>query len=172
MLECDATADLFLSVTQANNEPDVGTSTITSDKGSFNISALSFGDTIGYATTTTSVQTITGILTAGVVLGQNYAIINSYDSTGSLIGFFSIENDNGGIKVSSSSPNDGNNYTSGYVSDVFLNNIFINPPFSGPMHFYVDINSELNDQINLIDTMQVWCNTTNLNEQTFIKQKE
>ena len=170
-LECNATADLFLSVTQANNEPDVGTSTITSDKGSFNISALSFGDTIGYATTTTSVQTITGILTAGVVLGQNYAIINSYDSTGSLIGFFSIENDNGGIKVSSSSPNDGNNYTSGYVSDVFLNNIFINPPFSGPMHFYVDINSELNDQINLIDTMQVWCNTTNLNEQTLLNKR-
>tara|TARA_B100002052_G_scaffold43020_1_gene35708 strand:+ start:337931 stop:339232 length:1302 start_codon:yes stop_codon:yes gene_type:complete len=170
-LECNATADLFLSVTQANNEPDVGTSTITSDKGSFNISAMSFGDTIGYATTTTSVQTITGILTAGVVLGQNYAIINSYDSTGSLIGFFSIENDNGGIKVSSSSPNDGNNYTSGYVSNIFLNNIFINPPFSGPMHFYVDINSELNDQINLIDTMQVWCNTTNLSEQTLLNKR-
>ena len=164
-LECNSTADLYLSVSQSNNEPDVGTSIITSDKGAFNISALNYGDTIGNATTITSVQTISAVLTVGIVLGQNYAIINSFDTTGSLIGFFSIENDNGGIKVSSSSPNDGNNYTSGYESNIFLNNIFINPPFTGPMHFYVDINSELNDQISLVDTMQVWCNTTAVDEE-------
>ena len=162
-LECNATADLFLSITQSNNEPDVGTSIITSGGGSFNINGLNFGDTIGYAYTSTATQSLTGILTVGPS-SQNYAIINSYDSTGSLIGFFVIENSNGGIKVTSVSPNDGNNYTSGYVSEIYISNLFTNPPNAGPLDFYVDINSELNDQIYITETMQVWCDVTNIQE--------
>ena len=81
-----------------------------------------------------------------------------------MIGFFSIENENGGIKVSSTSPNDGNNYTSGFISEIHFTNLFINPNIDGALYFYANINSELNDQFNDVDTVQIWCNTTSISE--------
>ena len=109
---------------------------------------------------TTATQSISATLKVGMVLGQNDAIINSYDSAGGVIGIFTIENQNGGIKVELlGSPNDGNNYTNGYISEIYFTNLFINPQHAGPLHFYADINSELNDQIYAYDTVQIWCHT-------------
>jgi hypothetical protein len=104
-------------------------------------------------------------LKVGIVSSQNSAIINYYDNTGAIVGFFTIENISGGVKVSSSSPNDGNSYTSAYTSNLHFTNIFVNPLTSGPLHFFADIQSELNDQFNDIDTVQIWCNTS-INEDT------
>ena len=164
-LECNIQTELYLTITQAANEPDIGTGTIISDSGYFNISSINSGDSVGYTTMTTATQSITAILKAGIILGQNYAIINSYDSTGSLIGFFTIENDNGGSKIEVlGSPNDGNNYTSGYVSEIYFTDLFVTPQNAGPLHFFTDINSELNDQIYTTDTVQIWCNTTGIIE--------
>ena len=164
-LECNVQTELYLKITQMANEPDIGTGTITSDDGYFNISSISSGDSVGYATISTATQSITTVLKAGIILGQNYAIINSYDSTGSLIGFFTIENDNGGSKIEVlGSPNDGNNYTSGYVSEIYFTDLFVTPQNAGPLHFFTDINSELNDQIYTTDTVQIWCNTTGIIE--------
>ena len=143
---------------QSLNEPDIGGSTITSDGGSFNIQSISIGDSVGYAIMNTSTQIISATLKAGIITGQNYAIINSYDSSGVIIGFFAIENTNGGIKISSTSPNDGNDYTSGFTSEVNFNNLFINPNINGPLNFYTDIQSELNHQFN--DTATVIINCT------------
>ena len=154
---CNTTTNLTLFVSQSINEPDIGTSTITSDGGSFNIQSLSMGDSVGYAIMNTSTQIVLLTLKAGIIAGQNYAIVNSYDSTGVLIGFFSIENVNGGIKVSSTSPNDGNNYTSGFTSEINFNNVFINPNINGPLSFYTDIESELNDQFNDTTTTIINC---------------
>ena len=154
---CNTATSLTLIASQAQNEPDIGTSTITSDGGYFNIQSLSMGDSVGYAIMNTSTQTISATLKAGIIAGQNYAIINSYDSTGSLIGFFAIENVNGGIKVSSTSPNDGNNYTSGFTSEVHFTNLFVTPNIDGPLHFYADIQSELNDQFNDTNTIMISC---------------
>jgi len=162
--QCNTSSELTLIVSQEANEPDIGTSIITSDGGNFDITSISSGDSVGFAIMTTSTQNITATLKAGIVAGQNYAIINSYDSIGTLIGFFSIENDNGGIKVSSTSPNDGNNYTSGFISEIHFINLFINPNIDGPLYFYANINSELNDQFNDIDTVQIWCNSTSISE--------
>ena len=145
---CNASTNLSLFVSQTLNEADISTSIITSDGGSFNIQSLSTGDSVGYVIMNTSTQSITATLKAGIIAGQNYATINSYDSIGSLIGFFVIENVNGGIKVSSTSPNDGNNYTNGFTSEVHFTNLFINPNINGPLHFYTDIQSELNDQFS------------------------
>jgi hypothetical protein len=163
-LECNVSTELSLRITQATNEPDIGTSIITSDGGYFDIGNLSSGDSVGYANMTTATQSISSVLKAGIIAGQNYAIINSYDSTGSLIGFFAIENDNGGIKVSSTTPNDGNNYTSGFISEIHFTNLFTNPINAGPLHFFADIESELSDQIYDIDTVQIWCNSTSIDE--------
>ena len=162
--QCNTSSELTLIVSQEADEPDIGTSIITSDGGSFDITSINAGDSVGFAIMTTSTQNITATLKAGIVAGQNYAIINSYDSAGILIGFFSIENDNGGIKVSSTSPNDGNNYTSGFISEIHFTNLFINPNIDGALYFYANINSELNDQFNDVDTIQIWCNTTSISE--------
>ena len=154
---CNNATNLTLYASQSLNEPDIGTTIITSNGGYFDIQSLSMGDSVGYAIMNTSIQTISATLKAGIIAGQNYATINSYDSTGNFIGFFAIENVNGGIKVSSTSPNDGNNYTSGFTSEVNFNNLFINPNINGPLNFYTDINSELNDQFNDTTTVIINC---------------
>ena len=154
---CNNATNLTLFASQSLNEPDIGASTITSDGGNFNIQSLSIGDSVGYAIMNTSTQTISATLKAGIIAGQNYATINSYDSTGSIIGFFSIENVSGGIKIISISPNDGNNYTSGFTSEMHLTNLFINPNIGGPLNFYTDIQSELNDQFNDTATVIINC---------------
>lgn len=156
---CNTHTDLSLYASQSQNEPDIGTTTITSDGGYFDIQSLSFGDSVGYAIMNTSTQSIQTTLEAGIIAGQNYAIINSYDSTGSLIGFFAIENINGGIKVSTTSPNDGNNYTNGFTSEIHFTNLFVNPNINGYLNIYTDIQSELNDQLN--DTSSIFISCTN-----------
>ena len=169
-LECNLSTELTLTITQTINEPDIGTSIITSDGGYFDISNLSSGDSVGYANMTTATQSISSVLKAGVIAGQNYAIINSYDSTGSLIGFFAIENNSSGIKVTSTTPNDGNNYTSGFISEMHLKNLFVTPQNAGPLYFFIDIESELNEQIYNTDSVQIWCNSTSIDEINKTKQ--
>ena len=163
-LQCNTPTGLLLTVSQDANEPDIETSYITSDGGSFNIGALSPNDSVGYANLTTTINTtsltISLSLKVGLITSQNSAIINAYDSIGSLVGFFTIENVSNGVQVTTSSPNDGNNYTSAYTSNLYFTNIFINPPMSGPLHFFADIESELGDQFNDTDMVQIWCNTS------------
>ena len=145
---CDNLTNLSLYVSQNLNEPDIGTSIITSDGGNFNIQSLSIGDSVGYGVLNTNTQTISATLKVGLISGQDYAIINSYDNSGTLMSFFSIENINGGIRISSTSPNDGNNYTGGFNSELHLINVFVNPNINGPLNFYSNIQSEINDQFN------------------------
>ena len=168
-LQCNAPTNLLLTVSQNADEPDIETSIITSDGGSFNIGSLSVSDSVGYANLTTTINTtsltISLSLKVGLITTQNSAIINAYDSTSSLVGFFTIENLSNGVQVTTSSPNDGNNYTSAYTSNLYFSNIFINPPTSGPLHFFADIESELGDQFNDTDMVQIWCNTS-INENT------
>ena len=163
-LQCNTPTDLLLTVSQDANEPDIEISYITSDGGSFNIGALSPNDSVGYANLTTTINTtsLTMLLSlkVGLITSQNSAIINAYDSIGSLVGFFTIENISNGVQVTTSSPNDGNNYTSAYTSNLYFANIFVNPPVSGPLHFFADIESELGDQFNDTDMVQIWCNTS------------
>ena len=157
---CNNATNLTLYASQSLNEPDIGISTITTDGGYFNIQSLSMGDSVGYAIINTSTQIISATLKAGIIAGQNYAIINSYDSTGAFIGFFAIENESGGIKISSTSPNDGNNYTTGFTSEVHFTNLFVNPNINGPLNFYTDIQSELNDQFNDTATVMINCTSS------------
>ena len=82
-----------------------------------------------------------------------------------MIGFFTIENDNGGIRIQvPGSPNDGNNYTSGYVSELYFTELFVTPQNVGPLSFVTDIISELNDQIYAADSVQIWCGATGMIE--------
>jgi len=167
-LQCNNPTNLVLSVSQNANEPDIQTSQITSDGGYFNIGALMQGDSVGFANLITTLNnvsiTISLTLKVGLITSQNYATINAFDSTSSIVGFFTIENITNGIKVTTSSPNDGNNYTSAYTSNLHFNNIFINPPSAGPLNFYANITSELGDQFNDTSSVQIWCNTSTLEQ--------
>ena len=163
---CNTPVIFSLRVIQSQNEPDIGKSEVTSDGGSFNISSVSMGDTIGTAEITTSTDTIITTLTVGIITGANSAIIYSVDTSG-IIGFFNIENlSGGGVKVSSTAPTipGSNMYTSGYNSLLIFDWLFITPVNPGPLTFTAHIESKLNDQLYLVDSSTIiFCNS-NLEE--------
>ena len=154
---CNSPSSLLVEINQVTNEPDIDNSTITTDGGYFDIGSVNTGDSVGYASYNSTTQNINSTLRAGLIVGPNYAIINSFDSNGDLIGFFAIENISTGVRVSTTSPNDGNNYTTGYTSQVNFTNLFITPNVSGNLHIVIDIESELNDQIYYSDTVFIQC---------------
>ncbi|MDC3070915.1 fibronectin type III domain-containing protein [Bacteroidota bacterium] len=154
---CGEKVDLFVSISQSANQPDIEQSVVTTNEGQFDIGGLSIGDTVGYADVYLSNLSATATLKVGIVFGQNYAFINAVDSLGGLIGFFSIENETNGVKITSTSPPDGNNYTSGLTTDITFNEIFINPNFYTNLIITTNIESELQDQIMIKDTIQINC---------------
>lgn len=160
---CNTPTSLLVQINQLSNEPDIENSTITTDGGYFDIASINSGDSVGYAIYNSLSQNVNSTLRAGLIAGPNYAIINSFDSNGDLIGFFAIENTSSGVRVSTTSPNDGNNYTSGYTSDLNFTNLFVTPNYSGNLHIVIDIESELNDQIYYSDTVYIQC-LSNINE--------
>ena len=155
--QCNTPSSLLVQINQSQNEPDIGNSTITTDGGYFNISSVSSGDSVGYAVLNSATQNINSTLRAGLIAGANYAIINSFDSSGSLIGFFAIENTSSGVRVSTTSPNDGNNYSAGYTSQINFTNLFVTPNISGDLHIVIELESELNDLVFYSDTINIQC---------------
>ena len=89
--QCNTPSTLMIEIDQAQNEPDIGTSTISTDGGYFNISSVSTGDSVGYAILNSATQNVNAVLRAGLIAGPNYAIINSYDTSNSLIGFLRLK---------------------------------------------------------------------------------
>ena len=154
---CGEKVDLFVSISQSANQPDIEQSVVTTNEGEFDIGGLSIGDTVGDADVYLSNLSATATLKVGIVFGQNYAFINAVDSLGDLIGFFSIENETNGVKITSTSPPDGNNYTSGLTTDITFNEIFTNPNFNTNLIITTDIESELQDQVMITDTIQINC---------------
>ena len=160
---CNSPTEFEIIITQLQNEPDIGTSTITTDGGYFDIGSISFGDSVGYANFLSINQNIESTLTAGLIVGPNYAIINSYDTSNSLIGFFAIENTTSGVRVSTTSPNDGNNYTSGYTSNINFTNLFVNPNINGDLNILTELNSESGELVSINETIFINC-TSNIYE--------
>ena len=145
--DCDSLTDLTINVSQDPNEPDMSTSLFASDEGSFAISSMSVGDTIGSATMmagggSTSFNTI---LIVSTILSSNQAIIQSKEIvTGLVLGTFTISNSNPGVNIVAQSIPDNNNVTSGNSQSVTFSNVFINPVQS-TLTFTSTINSELSD---------------------------
>jgi hypothetical protein len=160
---CNSPTEFEIIITQLQNEPDIGTSTITTDGGYFDIGSISVGDSVGYANFLSLNQNIESTLTAGLIVGPNYAIINSYDTSNSLIGFFAIENTTNGVRVSSTSPNDGNDYTSGYTSNINFTNLFVNPNINGDLNILTELNSESGELVTINETIFINC-TSNIYE--------
>ena len=145
--DCDSLTDLTVSVSQDPNEPDMSTALFVSDGGSFAISTMSVGDTIGSAfmSANSGNNTFTTVLIVSSILSNNQAIIQSQDiNTGLVLGSFTISNTSPGISIFSQSPIDNNNVTSGNSSVVTFSNVFLNPSQS-LLTFSTTINSELGD---------------------------
>jgi hypothetical protein len=151
-LTCNMNTAFTIIAEQIQNEPDISSSIFSSDKGHFEISTLTNGDLLGNASYTSSFLNFTADLVVDFTLGPNYAKIDMVDTSGTTMGFFVIENMNSGVKISSIGPNDGNNYTSGYISQINFADLFVNPNEEGPITFTADITSELGDNINFIDS--------------------
>ena len=149
---CGANTPFTIIASQNQDEPDISSSIFFSDKGQFEISNLSSGDTVGNASYTSSFLNFSSVLIVDFTLGPNYAKIDLIDSTGSTMGFFLIENLSDGIKVTTIGPNDGNNYTNGYISQLNFYSLFVNPNEEGAITFTADINSELGDVIYNVDS--------------------
>ena len=110
----------------------------------------SVGDTVGIANITTSTDTIITTLTIGIITGSNSAIVYSVDTSG-IVGFFTIENlSGGGVKISSASPPDGNNNTSGYNSLLIFDELFVTPLSPGVLSFTANIDSELKNGVHAL----------------------
>ena len=151
-LTCNMNTSFTIIAEQIQNEPDISSSIFSSDKGYFEISTLSGGDILGNASYTSSFLNFTADLVVDFTLGPNYSKIDMVDTSGATMGFFVIENMSNGVKISSIGPNDGNNYTSGYISQINFTDLFVNPNEEGPITFTADITSELGDNINFIDS--------------------
>ncbi|MAU35919.1 MAG: hypothetical protein CMD14_00910, partial [Flavobacteriales bacterium] len=128
--DCDSLTDLTINVAQDPNEPDMSTSLFVSDGGSFAISLLSVGDTVGSAVMTANggAMNFSTNLVVSSIPSSTQAILESINiSNGLSLGTFTISNSVLGIDILVQSPPDGNNVTLGNTSSVTFNNIFVNP---------------------------------------------
>jgi hypothetical protein len=78
---CDSLSNLTINVSQDPNEPDMSTSSFTSDGGYFNITSISVGDTVGYATLSANggALNFNTILIVSSIISSNQAILQSTD---------------------------------------------------------------------------------------------
>ena len=160
---CEQNTAFSIIAQQQQNEPDIASSIFFSDKGYFEINNISNGDTLGNASYSSSSISFSSLLVLDFKLGPNYAKIDMVDSVGDVVGFFIIENLSNGVKVTSIGPNDGNNYTNGYISQINFTDLFVNPSEEGPIIFTADINSELGDVLQKIDsTIVISCPQTSI----------
>ena len=147
-LYCDSLSDLTIGVSQDPGEADMSDVLFTSNSGSFAISSMNVGDTIGSASMTAGggfVNYSTVLLVSSVV-SSSQAIVESIDlSSGLSLGTFTLNNTVSGVSIYEVVPPDNNTVTSGNSQSITFNNIFQNPG-QGPLVFTSTINSELGDR--------------------------
>ena len=144
--DCDSLTDLTIIVSQDSGEVDMSTALFQSNAGSFDIVSMNVGDTIGTAIMMVGGGSIniSTYLIVGQIISSSQVIIMPCDSANGCLGSFIITNSaSGGIELLSQSIPDGNNYTSGNMSSVTFDNVFVNPCV--PLVFTSTINSELGD---------------------------
>ncbi|MDC1063601.1 choice-of-anchor L domain-containing protein [Flavobacteriales bacterium] len=143
-LNCSLT-DLTIDVAQDPNEIDMDSAVFVSDAGSFIISTMSVGDNIGFANMNIGFVNINADLIVSSIISSSKIEVEAINQiSGSVLGMFSIENlTPDGVKIISSSPGDGNNYTlNGNSSSITFVNVFDSPD-TGFLNFTSLIDSEL-----------------------------
>ena len=138
--------DLTIVVSQDSNEVDMDTAIFISDAGSFILSSLTVGDNIGVANMILSFNTFNADLIVSSIVSSTEIIVQAVDQiTGSILGTFTVTNLPGsGVRIIAISPDDGNSFTSGHISTITFNNIFLSPN-TGFVNFTSEIISETGD---------------------------
>ena len=124
---CDSLSDLTVSVSQDPGEADMSDGLFTSNVGSFAISSMSVGDTIGSASMTAGGGFISynTALVVNSLVSATQAVIESIDlSTGLSLGSFTLNNTTPGISIYEVVPPDNNTTTNGNSQTVTFSNIF------------------------------------------------
>ena len=109
-----STSDLTFTITQGSNEADIASSIITTDGGSFDISSLTVGESVGFGSGFAAGGSISGSFTLYVdfIISSSQATLQVVeDVSGDLLGTFEIQNVMGGVQVLSIAPGDGNSIT-------------------------------------------------------------
>ena len=158
--DCNVSSDISLTISQSANQPDMSTSLLVTDGGSFDFSSFEVGQNVGSA----SLDAAGGDISFNAVLvitsfpSENQAILSAVNSDdGSIMGSFTISNIETGISVvANPSYNDGNNVTNGNVSTLIINGLFINPD-SQVLNFYITTNSENNDTDSQTISLNILC---------------
>ena len=124
--DCGLTADLSIHVDQDAGETDIDASIFTSDDGTFNLSTLVTGDTVGIAAMNfNSGNSVSTDLIVGTTSNISTVILSVDASNGSTLGSFTMSNSsNGGVLITATSPGDGNTTTGGYTSTATFHNLF------------------------------------------------
>ena len=158
--DCNVSSDISLTISQSSNQPDMSTSLLVTDGGSFDFSSFEVGQNVGSA----SLDAAGGDISFNAVLiitsfpSENQAILSAVNSDdGSIMGSFTISNIETGISVvANPSYNDGNNVTNGNVSTLIINGLFINPD-SQVLNFYLTTNSENDDTDSQTISLNIVC---------------
>ena len=158
--DCNVSSDISLTISQSANQPDMSTSLLVTDGGSFDFSSFEVGQNVGSA----SLDAAGGDISFNAVLiitsfpSENQAILSAVNSDdGSTMGSFTISNIETGISVvANPSYNDGNNVTNGNVSTLIINGLFINPD-SQVLNFYLTTNSENDDTDSQTISLNIVC---------------
>lgn len=158
--DCNVSSDISLTISQSSNQPDLSTSLLVTDGGSFDFSSFEVGQNVGSASLDAAGGDIS--FNAGLLItsfpSQNQAILSAVNSDdGSIMGSFTISNIETGISVvANPSYNDGNNVTNGNVSTLIINGLFINPD-SQVLNFYLTTNSENDDTDSQTISLNIVC---------------
>ena len=141
---CNTLADLSIIVSQDPGEVDMLTALFESNVGQFDIASMTVGDIIGTANMVAAGGSfnITANLIVSSITPNSEAIIQ-VTSPNSILGNFTIINNFPGISISTQSVADGNSFTSGNMSSITFNNVFING--CSTILFTSTISSELGD---------------------------
>ena len=149
-LICEELSDINFITEQGLNEPDIQSTSVTSNLGYINQDNLEIGQNVGNATAIAGINNFINneysLLISEINSVDNSIKIDLVDYNNQTQFSFTIENlENGGVQMSITPPSDNNSYyTSGNSLDINLIGIFMNPSPS-LLQFDVTVFSELND---------------------------
>ena len=148
-LICEELSDINFTAEQGLNEPDIQSTSVTSNLGFIDLDNLVIGQNVGNATIIAGINSFINneysLELSEINTLENSIEIDLVNDDEETQFSFSIENlENGGVEMSIVSPSDNNSYTSGNSLDINLVGIFMNPSPS-LLQFDANIFSELND---------------------------
>ncbi|MGB2363833.1 MAG: T9SS type A sorting domain-containing protein, partial [Flavobacteriales bacterium] len=150
-LICEELSDINFITEQGLNEPDIQSTSVTSNLGYINLDNLEMGQNVGNATAIAGINNFINneysLEISEINSVENSIEIDLVNDDEETQFSFTIENlEGGGVEMSIVSPSDNNSYTSGNSLDINLTGIFMNPSPS-LLQFDVTVFSELNDDI-------------------------